>query len=180
MKRSAQNKCIYVLLGLLFILSGCGYSLGSLLPPHINSVYVETFDNKTYERNIEIKIAEEIKNRYNWDGNLRVVNSKEEADALLEGEIVNYIRQPARYSDIDDKNIDEYKLVLVVNLKFIDLANERAMWTERNFSGEAYYVVSGIPASTETRVRANSEAEALNFAAEDLAQNIIDRTIEGW
>jgi len=175
-----NRKFIFVFLSLLLVTGGCGYSLGSLLPVHIRTVYVETFENKTYERNIEIEVSERVKDRYNWDGNLKLVNSKEEADALLEGEIIDYVRQPAHYSEVDDKDVDEYKLVLVVNLKFTDLVKENVMWTERNFTGEAYYVVSGAPAATGTRVRANSESEALNFAAEDLAQNIVDRTIEGW
>jgi hypothetical protein len=175
-----MRRYIYIFLSLSLAISGCGYSLGILLPPHINTIYIETFDNKTHERNIEVEIAERIKDRYNWDGNLKVVNSREEADSVLEGEIVDYIRQPSRYSDVDDRDVDEYKLVLVVNLKFKDLVKDEVMWTESNFTGEAYYVVSGTPASTETRIRANSETEALNFAAEDLAQNIVDRTIEGW
>lgn len=175
-----KNKIFILFLCLFVMAGGCGYSLGNLLPPHIKTVYVEMFKNKTYERNIEVEVVERIKNRYNWDGNLQVVNSKEEADALLRGEIVDYAREAVRYSQADSKTVDEYKLMIKVNLEFIDLADGRLMWSEKNFSGEAYYVVSGVLASTETKIRANSETEALNFAAEDLAQNIIDRTIEGW
>lgn len=167
-------------MGLFMFISGCGYTLGTLVPPHISTVYVETFDNKTYQKNIEIEITQKIKERYNWDGNLKAVNSKEEADAILEGEVVDYVRQAARYSQVDDKNVDEYKLVVVVNLKFIDAAKNEAIWTEENFTGEAYYVISGITASDQSRVRANSETEAFDFAVEDLAQNVVDRTIEGW
>lgn len=174
------KKYFFVLVSLLVFTGGCGYSLGTLVPPHISTVYVETFDNKTYEKNIEIEITKKIKERYNWDGNLKAVNSREEADAILEGEVVDYVRQAARYSQIDDKDIDEYKLVLVVNLKFKDAAKDEVIWSEENFSGEAYYVVSGVTAADQSRVRANSEVGAFNFAVEDLAQNVVDRTIEGW
>lgn len=175
-----RKKYIFAALSLVLFIGGCGYSLGSLVPPHISTVYVETFDNKTFEKNIEIEITKKIKERYNWDGSLKAVNSKEEADAVLEGEVVNYVRQAARYSQVDDKEIDEYKLVLVINLKFIDTANDKVIWSEENFTGEAYYVVSGVTATEQSRVRANSEAGAFEFAADDLAQNVVDRTIEGW
>ncbi|MFH1855855.1 MAG: LptE family protein [Candidatus Omnitrophota bacterium] len=178
-KKAVVGKSL-LLLSLITFLAGCGYSLGSLLSPHIKTVYVETFKNKTLQENIEIKVSDEIKQRYNWDGNLRVVNNKEEADAVLEGEVVDYIRQPARYSEADNKTIDEYKLVVAVNLKFIDAAKDETLWTESNFTGEAFYVISGTMADTQTRVRANSEEKAFEFALEDLAQNVVDRTTEGW
>ena len=172
----------YILLILFLAVSGCGYSLGlgGFYLPYIRTIYVETFNNRTYEANIEIAVSNYIRSLFNENGTLKVVNSQEEADCLLQGDIVGYVRQPSRYSEGDEKIVDEYKLVLVTNLKFTDLVKNKTLWTERNFTGEAYYVVSGPQAVTQTRVRANSEEEGFQFAAENLAQNIIDRTIENW
>jgi len=179
-----KKRYIYVLLVLLLSIGGCGYGLGlgGFYLPHIKTIYVETFDNRTYEANIEITISDDIRILFNENGTLKVVNSKEEADCLLQGEIVEYIRQPARYSSEDTKIITEYKLVLVTNLKLTDLVKKRTLWTERNFFGYCYYGYTGSSpqVGTQTHVYANSETEAFPFAAADLARNIINRTIENW
>lgn len=177
-----KKKYIYILLSLFLVISGCGYSLGlgGFWLTHIKTIYVETFDNKTYEPNIEIAISNDIRSHFNTNGVLKVVNSREEADSLLQGEVIEYRRQPARFSEEDEKIVDEYKLVLVTNLKFTDLVRDQVVWTEHNFIGYAYYVVSGPLAVTETSIRANSEADGFRFAVEDLAQNIVNRTIEDW
>jgi len=177
-----KKKYMCILAGLFLILCGCGYSLGlgGFYLSYIKTVYVETLDNKTYEPNIEIEISNNIRAAFNKNGTLKVVNSIDNADCFLQGEIIEYRRQPSRYSEDDEKIVDEYKLILVTNLKFTDLVTERELWTEHNFTGSAYYVVSGPLADTETRVRANNELDGFKFAAENLAKNIIDRTIENW
>ena len=177
-----KKRYIYILLVLLLTIGGCGYGLGlgAFYLPYIKTIYVETFDNKTYEANIEITISDDIRILFNENGTLKVVNSREEADCLLQGEIIEYRRQPSRYSEEDEKIVDEYKLVLITNLKFTDLVKKRVLWTEQNFFGYAYYVVSGPRVATQTHVYANSETEAFPLAAADLARNIIDRTIENW
>ena len=74
----------------LFLLSaGCGYSWRGSLPPHIKTVGVPVFANRTQWPNIEAAMTAAVVSAFATDGRLKVVNPSE-ADAILEGEIINY------------------------------------------------------------------------------------------
>jgi hypothetical protein len=177
-----------ILLGftlLVFFITGCGYSASSLLPSHIKKIYVKPFANKIdlttevpsevyrYRANypqIEVLITKEVVDKYLKDGNLKVVNTPEEADIILEGMLYDYLRQPTRYGD--DRTVQEYRLSLVTQLKMYDTKKQEVMWTESRLIGDSDYSLSGRFAKTE--------AVAIEEAAKDLARRIVERTVEGW
>ncbi|MCM8763721.1 MAG: LPS assembly lipoprotein LptE [Candidatus Omnitrophica bacterium] len=168
---------IYCLLVTVF--SGCGYTTRSVLPSSFKTIYIPTFVNsirfdntgsehRTYYPGLEIKITNAVVDRFVYDGNLRVVR-EENADLKLEGDLVDYLKQPLRYSESDE--IEEYRISLVVNLVLKDREGN-IVWEEKNFIGDTTYRLSGSLAKTEQ--------EAVGDAAEDLARRIVNRTIEHW
>ncbi len=160
-------------------IGGCGYATRSTLPTTFKTISVPTFANKveiqtagpeykTYYPGLEIKITNAIVDRFVYDGNLRI--SKEDvADLVLEGELIDYLRQPLRYSASDE--IEEYRLSLIVNLVLKDKEGN-IVWGENNFIGDTTYRITGPLAKTE--------AGALDAAVEDLARRIVNRTVEDW
>jgi len=168
---------------LCFIL-GCGYKTGSLLPSHLNTIYVENFLNKIdvskessdrfgyriYRSALESDITTEVIDRFIFDGNLTIVD-EENADLILKGTLIDYAREPLRYDKFD--NVEEYRLFISVNLKLIDaVEGEKTLWTELSFTGESTYRTSGA--------LSKSEETALDEVIEDLAKRIVERTTEGW
>jgi len=75
------------LLAAALLLAGCGYSTRGSLPDHIRTVAVPIFKNRTLEPGVETAITSGVVNAFSSGGRLRVVPA-EEADALLEGEVV--------------------------------------------------------------------------------------------
>jgi outer membrane lipopolysaccharide assembly protein LptE/RlpB len=169
-----KSKVIFVLF--FIFLAGCGYTVGSLVPPHIKTIYVETFTNKTNEPHIEIDITAALKEKYVKDGNLRIANSKQEADSMLKGEIIGYQKQPLSYAADDE--IAEYRLVLTVNLEYLDLAADEVLWQEKNFKADSEYY------TTMRHERFGSidldEEQLKQNAVKQLADDIVDRTVLGW
>ncbi|MCK4519178.1 MAG: LptE family protein [Candidatus Omnitrophica bacterium] len=170
-----MKKCKAIIFLLMFI-SGCGYTTGSLIPSHIKTIYVETFINKTSEPNIELDITNAVRDRYAWDGSLSIVNDKESADSMLQGEIVNFEKQPVAYGD--DNEIAEYRLILTVNLIYTDLSKDKVMWEEKKFKADSeYYTTMKEQKFSST----NLDNQALiENAAKELALEVIARTVEGW
>jgi len=160
------------------LLASCGYTTGSLLSPGIKTAAVPIFKNSIspeslsyqYHPGLEVDITREVIDRFLFDGNLRVV-SPGAADLLLEGELIDYLKEPLRYA-ADEKDVTEYRLTLVVSLTCRDLKTKEVIWEETNFTGDTTYFTTGS--------RAKSESTALSDAIEDLARNIVDRTVEGW
>lgn len=163
--------------------SGCGYSNKSLLPNSIKSVYIAPVQNainlsqeisdkdrfKVYRPGIEIDLTNAIINRFIFEGNLKVTK-REASQAILETKLIDYRRDPLRYSDGDD--IQEYRLSVVVDVSLSELATGKVIWRESNLTGDTTFLISGP--------RAISEDQAASKAVEDLARRVIEKTIEVW
>ncbi len=189
MKRKIAVKSIgFLVLSLLFMacgacLSGCGYTTRSMISSKYQRIYITPFVNKiditndSYTGNkykvsrplLETDITKSVNNKYLFDGNLKPV-SKEAADVVLIGELIDFRRDPLRYTDSND--VAEYRLNLVVNIKLIDNKNGSLIWKEDGFTGQySYFVIGSL---------AKPESTAINEAVADLARRIVERTVEQW
>lgn len=166
----------------LTLTAGCGYSTHSLSPAlaDIKSIYIAPFKNATdystergdtslYIPMMEVKITTEVINRFLRDGVFKVVKEGI-ADVVLKGELLNYRRDVLRYDDND--NPSEYRISITVSLSLTKSAMNETMWSESTFVGDTTYFVSGA--------NAKSESTAIDDAIKDLAQRILERTVEDW
>ncbi|MFA6216710.1 MAG: LptE family protein [Candidatus Omnitrophota bacterium] len=167
----------------LVVFAGCGYSTRSGIASAYKSIYIPQFENKIditresdaasryklYKPLLEADITKALINRFLFDGNLRPVKS-ENSDLTLKGELVEFRREALRYSSGDI--VEEYRLVLVVNISLVSSAEKKLVWEEKNFAGETTYFATGV--------NAKSEGTALNDAVTDLCRRIIERTVEQW
>lgn len=160
------------------LLTGCGYSTGSLLPSKYRTIYIEPFKNKvaytqsrtiTYVPLLEVKVKDAIASRFLFDGHLRI-GEQETADLILRGELVGLERQELRITDNQD--VQEFRVNIIVNLSLWDPVDKREVWSEPNFAGEASYFVSGP--------QAKPESSAIDDALTDLARRVVERTLEDW
>lgn len=160
----------------LGFLAGCGYTQKTVLPYDIRTLYVETVKNKipvretyAYVHGLEIDITNAVIRRVLQDGNLRIV-SKEEADAVLEMDLVRLEQEGLRFTSLE--SVEEYRLFIVLNVKLLDAKTGSIIWEEPNFSGDAEYFVSDVP--NLNREKASGEA------VDRLARNVVDRIVEDW
>ena len=169
----------FVFLFLSSFCFGCGYATRLTLPGNYKTIYVETFPNEiiyTTEkvRNIyfpllEIKVKNEIIDRFMFDGYLKIADA-DEADLILKGTLKNYQRDILRYTDNDD--VEEYRVRVIVSLELFDVRKQEVTWSESGFAGDATYFVTGSQVTTEE--------SAVNEAITDLAKRVVERTVEDW
>ena len=168
-----------------FLLSiySCGYTPRPGLPSHLQTVYVKPFINKIdvtqltssreqfpiYRHGMEIELTNAIINRFQFTGLMRP-DSATHADAQLEGELIDFRRDALRYDA--SQQVEEWRLNVVVNVRFTDRINKTLLWEETQFTGDTTYFAIGP--NTE------SESQALTRAMTDLARRIVERTIESW
>lgn len=158
------------------ILSGCGYTQQTHLPGDIKTVAVPTFKNEippkdqfAYRPGLETELTNAIRDRFIFDGNLKVVEESK-ADAILKGSVISYEQEALRFDRLE--SVNEYRLFLVVKFKLIDRRTKKVLIEEPNFSGRTEFFVSRSPNSTR-RTSANS-------ASSDLARSLVDRIVEEW
>ena len=170
-----------VVLGFLAV--GCGYTTRPGLPSHLRTVYVKPFVNKIditqltpgderfpiYRHRMEVDLTNEVLRRYQFTGLLRPATA-ERADCRLEGELVEFRRDALRYNA--SQQVEEWRLNIIVNLRFYDQTAKMLLWEEDHFTGDTTYFALGATAE--------SESQALDRAVTDLARRIVERSVENW
>jgi len=166
-----------------FAIMGCGYTTRSMISNKYRTIYIAPFINKIditrdsdsgtkykiYRPMLETDITKAVNDKYLFDGNLKPVREAS-ADLILKGELVDFRRDPLRYTDNDE--IYEYRINIIVNLSLRENKADNPLWQENNFTGDFTYFVSGP--------QAKSEGSAVNDAIADLARRIVERTVEQW
>jgi hypothetical protein len=174
---------ILMLLTLLWAGSGCGYTTRPGLPTNLKTVYIKPFTNTMdltrltssddhtpiYRHGMETTLTNEVIQRFQFTGLLRPARD-ERADTRMEGDLVDFRRDALRYDAA--QQVEEWRLNIVVNLRFYDQRNNALIWSEDRFTGDTTYFAIGP--------NAESEPQALSRATTDLARRIVERTVENW
>lgn len=171
---------IAVLVGMA--LTGCGYTTKAKVLDTVRTVYIapvkntidlsgEIGDNanfRVYRPGLEVELTNAIINRFIFDGNLKVA-SAETADAVVEAKLVDYRRDPLRYTDGDD--VQEYRLNITIEAVVYTKPDRKVLWRD-GITGDTSYILSGPLSKTED--------EAAALAVEDTARRVVEKTMESW
>lgn len=166
----------------VFNLSGCGYTARSMVNPEFRNIYIEPFENaidifseesqdnffRSYFPLLERDITNKVIERFIFDGNLKVTKP-EKADIILSGKVLRYQRDAVRYEDIDEDDVEEYRISLIVSLVLKRAETGKIVWEEPSFVGDSTYFVNRT-----------SEAAAVRKAIDDLAVRVVERLVEDW
>lgn len=172
---------------MLFLVS-CGYTTRSMISGKYRSIYITPFVNKVdfiretavsnnykiYRPMLETEITKAVIDKFIFDGNLKM-REKESADLILKGDLVEFRKDPLRYSE--NNEVDEYRLNLAVDISLWDNRENRLIWEEKGFTGDFTYFPT---TSTLVNVIKKSDEQAVIDAEKDLARRIIERTVEQW
>ena len=183
-KKKGFKPIIFLVTGfclLVATITGCGYSTRSSITKLYRAIHVRPFVNKiditsdtsvarrykTYYPLLENDITRKVIDQFILDGDLRLVK-EEEADLVLEGELIDYRRDALRYSGTDDRDVEEYRISLVVNLKFYDPRKKTLLWEVASLIGDTTYLSQ------------ESESSAISDAVNDLARRVVDSLVDMW
>jgi outer membrane lipopolysaccharide assembly protein LptE/RlpB len=175
---SARRPAARILAGALasvalsLALGGCGYSLRTSLPPGINSVHVPVLVNRTQEPGIEDFITQALTQAVVGTG-VRIAANAREADAILEGSIVEY--RLVSLSFDSSANVTAYRLIIGLALTFKDLKQNKVIWKQDRVEERADFQVAGQVTQTLAR-----ENQAVQRAAVDVARAIVSFAFEGF
>ena len=163
---------LLVSLAVAVALGGCGYSLRTSMPAGIKSVHVPVLENKTAEPGIEDFITSALTQAVIGTG-ARIAASAADADASLEGSIVEY--RLISLSFDSSANVTSYRLIIALALTFKDLKQNKVIWKQDRVEERADFVVSGQVTQTLAR-----EQVAVQRAAVDVARAIVSFAFEGF
>jgi len=160
-------------LGLVLLavaLAGCGYSFRGNLPDHIKTVAVPVFTNKTSEPAVESLLTSAVVQAFASNGRLRVVKP-EDADAILDGEVVGYSVQSIAFDNL--ANVRQYRLQVTMNLKLRDVRRNTVLFDQQSLQEKADFQVLGAVSQT-----IGAEEGAVRTAAIEIGRSIVSLTVD--
>ena len=144
---------IFWIFTFLLLLSGCGYQNLTRQPIDF-SVYFPILANRTMEPGVEVVLTNAITEELLRSG-ISIVGEKD-ADYLLSGTVISYVRVPLSFRSDDPKEVDQYQLEVVVRMDITPPARST------NLTASGNYFLAG-PFS-------RSEADVLKTLASNLAR----------
>lgn len=155
--------------------TGCAlrgpYMLGSTLPPHLKTINIATFKNKTEEPMIESKITSAVRREFQRDGQLKVDDDVSTADITLEATLTAYDVDPLLYDRNNAKTTRRYKAKISCHLIAKERKTGKVIVTQ-NVTGETTF-----PAMGDT---VTAKRNALNDVSKNLAKEVVDAVIGAW
>jgi hypothetical protein len=155
-------------------LSGClGYHVGPAKPQYLADVHtisVPTFTNRTLHPRIEVLVTGTVIKQFQQDGTFKIGND-ENADAILQGDIVEVSRSPARSVRGNVLATTEFNLVMRVRYKLVG-HDGHPLGPQGVATGTTSFFV-GTDVTTDER-------QALPLATEQLATQLVSQLSEGW
>ena len=162
------------LLLLVFLLAAsCGYySTGSRTAGDIKKIAVPFLENETPEPEIEIGITQKIIDGLVKDNTLKVV-SESDADAILEGSIVEYRNVPYIFNTTQEEvRAEQYRLNIGLNVSLLEAKNNTYVWRDKSIRVHADYYL-------ETTTDQTFE-NALENVYNDIVESILGATVQEW
>jgi len=152
----------------VLVLAGCGYRFSGTIKsayPAIKTVYVDVFNNRTGEANVENIFRSAFGSEIVQRGHFRLVSSREEADAVLRGTIADLQTAPLAYKTGTSFSAED-RITVTLELFFEATAGGKTLWSNSAYAGTVDYLVTAVGA-TETGRR-----NALTKLASDSAEKV--------
>ncbi|GAB4331456.1 MAG: hypothetical protein Kow0037_08090 [Calditrichia bacterium] len=164
-----RNKIWLVLLAVLIAGSSCvRYSFKGALPSDLKTIYIGDFENRTSYPTIREDLIDKLIQSFLEDGTLKVVDSPDGADLILEGQINSVYNRKA--SITQDETVTEYHLEVSVSATCINTHLNKPFW-KSNFN--RYGVMESAALGSETDA-------ALLDALDQIVEDMLIKTIAAW
>ena len=151
---------------------GCaGYHVGPVSNPGYRSVAVPMFKNKTLIPQLEAQITNGIIKRLQTDGTLQV-ESREDADVILVGEILHYRREELRSSRDNSNQPREYRIIIEARVEAHSRVSGEMVVKPTIVTGEA---ATFIGSDLQT-----AEYQVLPLIADNLSKRVVTMLVERW
>ncbi len=177
----AHFQVVWSLVGVSFLLSGCGYSLagkGDFLPAHITTIGIPTFENLTDRHGIEETFTQKVVEEFASRGKYVIRPEEVGVDAVLSGQVTAFQVVPAVLVSGENVTADQaarYTVVIRASVVFMDMVENEEIWSDASFSFRDEYEVG-----EDAEQYFDQEGMALDRLAEEFAKTLVSRILEAF
>jgi len=162
MTKLYRSFCLLLTTYSILSFSCCGYSTRSLLPDYIQKVYIKIFENTTVKTGLDEIATQATIEAFRTGSDLKITDERQ-ADIVIEGQIVNYNKEPYVYTGA--LSVSQYKVTITFHVRCLDQAKNGVFW-EGDVSEWALF---------ET-----DENQGINEATKKTAQKLVTTILTNW
>ena len=128
------------------------------------------FENNTTEPSLEISVTEKIIQNLVDDNTLKVVG-EDEADAVLEGSIIDFKNVPFSFNM--ELDAEEYHVELTIQISLFNRRLNEPIWEKKTIKGDGSYFL-------EVSESGLTYEDALTEAIDEITDQILNLTVQDW
>jgi hypothetical protein len=158
------------------VVIACGYAFapqGEYIDKKIQKIYIGQFDNKTSQAEVENYVRSAFIDQFIQTQRFKVVESAEQADAIIKGSILTLTTAPLSYRG--STLAAEERATMTMELTFREKESGKDIWKSQGISGTVDYTVdSNINLLPTTR------RTAFIKLANDTAEKTFNQMMSGF
>ena len=167
-KASIPARCLATLA--LATLAACGDSFRSPVPPHLQTVYVPTFQNETREFQLTQQVTERVISEFLNESRLQLVADEEDADLLVVGTVKSYDEEALSYDPGQAANPDVFsrRVLLTLDVRLEDQVREETLWENASLREWGEF----------SEERGETREDGIQRAVDKLAEELLRHVVE--
>jgi outer membrane lipopolysaccharide assembly protein LptE/RlpB len=163
------------LLSIAGVLTGCGYALvgkGTVLPKYVESVAINSFENRTTRPEIEQRVTEEVAREFSQRGRYRIVSDPQAADVVLDGAIQTWHTRPIQFSSAG--RATRVETVISIQATLRETSTDEVLWSQSRLIFREQYDIA------ESGEFFDEETLAMDDIARGAAGALVTSILEGF
>jgi len=162
----------------LTLLSSCGYHVAGkadLVPKTVNTIAIPRFANITTRYKLTDRLPDAIAREFIARTRYRIVTDPKEADAVLNGSVVNYVSYPTVF-DNKTGRASGLQVNVTMQITLTERATGKVLFTRPTFEAHQRYEISVTSAGQYFE----ESATALERLSQDVARDVVSAILENF
>jgi hypothetical protein len=159
--------------GYQFRVQGAGPTVGGADPAATAAgppprMAIRTFDNRTFEANLEIKLTNYIRREFSGGTGTQIVGESEPADLLMTGQVLGILLPTLSF---DQTTTFESRVELLIAVRILNMRTKNTVWTQIVKGQSEFFITQDLQFNRVLQNRALEQAS--RFVAEDVASRYL-------
>jgi hypothetical protein len=158
-------------------LAGCGYRVGAkaeLMPRSVRSIAIPAFTNVTPRYRLTQMLPGAIGREFITRTRYRVVADPNEADAILEGSVTNYMSAPTIFDQATGRAAG-LQIIVFLNIKLVEKGSGKVLYAREGLEVRERYEVS-----IDQRAYFDESDAALERLSREVARQVVSTILEAF
>ena len=161
--------------------ASCGYALagrGSFLPPHIRTIGVPTFTNRTTVFNLETLLTQKVRSEFIGRGKYQILPENTGVDAVLTGEVTAASLSPASFNA--QQLATRYALTMTARIELRDVRENKVLWENPSLMFRQEYEATSGTTIADAGTFFQQDVTALERISSEFARTIVSAILEAF